>query len=293
MKKVLNLFLALVLTLSMVTILVACSKKDTRETLKVGMECNYAPFNWTENKKSDTNYPIDGTKKYAEGYDVQMAKKIADELDMKLVIKQLDWDALIPSIQNGIIDLIIAGMSPLAERKIDIDFTSPYYTSEHVMLIKKSSSYILSDDISDFAGAKIAGQIGTTYIDIAHAVEGAVTNKEWDKPTVPELITELQNGIIDGTVVELPVAEGLIAADNTLSMCRFEAGKGFKYINETDDEGNVTTREIEDTDRIVSIGIKKNREELLNKINDFLSTLTETTRVSMMSDAVTANAFNE
>lgn len=293
MKKVFSLLLTLVLTLSLVAVLAACGKKDTRETLTVGMECNYAPFNWTETKKSKTNYPIDGTKKYAEGYDVQMSKKIADKLDRKLVIKQLDWDALIPSIQNGIIDLIIAGMSPLEERKLDIDFTGPYYTSEHVMLVKKTSTYATATDISAFSGAKIAGQIGTTYVDIAHAVEGAVNDNSWDKPTVPELVTLIQNGIIDGTVVELPVAQGLVAADSSLAMVRFADGKGFKYINETDEDNNVTTREINDMDRIVSIGIKKNRTELLNQIDSYLSTLTEEVRTQMMADAVTANAANE
>lgn len=293
MKKVLNLLLALVLTVSMVIALAACGKKDTRETLTVGMECNYAPFNWTENKKSKTNYPIDGTKKYAEGYDVQMSKKIADKLDKKLVIKQLDWDALIPSIQNGIIDLIIAGMSPLEERKLDIDFTNPYYTSEHVMLVKASSAFASKTDIADFAGAKIAGQIGTTYVDIAHAVEGATTDQSWDKPTVPELVTLIQNGIIDGTVVELPVAQGLVAADSSLAMVRFESGKGFKWINETDEDNVTTKREINDMDRIVSIGLKKNRTELANAINEFLSTLTEQERTDMMAAAVTANANNE
>ena len=117
------------------------TSSQEREKLIVGLECNYAPFNWTENERTDSNYEISGTVTYAEGYDVQIAKMIADELDMELVIKKLEWDALIPSVQEYTIDLIIAGMSPTETRKVDIDFTSPYYSSEHVLLVESSSTY--------------------------------------------------------------------------------------------------------------------------------------------------------
>ena len=119
MKKLLTL---LFIMLSSVTV-VGCNKneeEDERPTLTVGMECDYAPFNWTESTKTDTNYPIDGTRLYADGYDVQIAKKIADELGYRLVIKAISWNGLIAALEAGQIDAIIAGMSDTAERRISV-----------------------------------------------------------------------------------------------------------------------------------------------------------------------------
>lgn len=257
-----------------------------KKKLVVGLECNYAPFNWTENIKTETNYPIYKTKKYAEGYDIQIAKQLADYLDMELVIKQLDWDALIPNIKSDLIDLVIAGMSPTDSRKIDIDFSNAYYTSEHVLLISKDSKYANATSVSELEGAKIGGQIGTIYDDIAHGIPGykKPESGSYDKNTVPELITSIKSGLIDGTVLELPVAQGQVNLNSeTLKMIRFEEGKGFTQL--LDDETN-TLRDIVDTDKDVSIGIKKGNEELLLGVNSFLNTLSNEQRNEIMMNAV-------
>ena len=262
------------------------NKGSTKEKLYVGLECNYAPFNWTENKQSDTNYSINNTQTYAEGYDVQIAKRIADELNMELVIEKLDWDGLIPSVLESKIDLIIAGMSPTESRKIDIDFTNPYYTSEHVLLVNSDSQYANITSVNELSGAIIAGQIGTLYDDIAHAIPNVNADAKagkYDKKSVPELVTALQSDIIDGTVLELPVAQGLVAANKDLAMVRFAEGQGFTEL--IDDETN-ELRAIEDTDRDVSIGIAKGRDELKNNINNILAGISSETRTQMMQDAV-------
>ena len=261
------------------------SSTQPKEKLIVGLECNYAPFNWTENTKTDSNYEISGTVTYAEGYDVQIAKRIADELNMELVIKKLEWDALIPSVQEYTIDLIIAGMSPTETRKVDIDFTSPYYSSEHVLLVEASSTYANITSVSELNGARIAGQIGTLYDDIAHAIPGVVVGG--DKPTVPELVTELQAGIIDGTVLELPVAQGLVTANSDLKMVRFEEGKGFTQLV---DEDTNEIRAIEDTDRDVAIGLAKGRDDLRSSINTILDSISSEERAQMMQSAVEKQA---
>lgn len=273
-----NLLLA-----GLLSVLVSCGGEpaDTRPQLVVGLECNYAPFNWTQPHKTSRSYIISGTKSYADGYDVQIAKKIADELDMKLVIKKTDWDALIPSVQTGLIDLIIAGMSPTESRKIDIDFTNPYYTSEHVLLVKANNPFASVTSVSQLEGAKIAGQIGTLYDDIAHAIPGVVSYG--DAQTVPEIVTKLQLDLIDGTVLELPVAQGLVALDNTLKIIRFEQGQGFTHLI---DEDTNEPREIVDTDRDVSIGLAKGRDELKNSINTILDSISSEQRNQIMMEAV-------
>ena len=84
---------------------------DDKKTLKVAMECGYAPYNWTQPDDSNGAVQISGSSDYAYGYDVMMAKKIADELGYDLEIVKLDWDSLVPAVQSGQVDCVIAGQS--------------------------------------------------------------------------------------------------------------------------------------------------------------------------------------
>ena len=109
-------------------------------TLKVAMECEYAPYNWTQRDSSNGAVPIASSGYeglYANGYDVQIAKYIANALGMKLGIYASSWGSLIAGVQAGTYDAIIAGMSPTAERAAEIDFTDRYYSSNLVVIYKK------------------------------------------------------------------------------------------------------------------------------------------------------------
>lgn len=110
-------------------------------TLRVGMECAYEPFNWTETGAQSLGaVPISGEGKdglYANGYDVQVAQYVANKLGLKLEIYSIEWDSLIPALESGTIDAVVAGMSPTAEREEEIDFTQTYYESNLVVIIKK------------------------------------------------------------------------------------------------------------------------------------------------------------
>ncbi len=114
-------------------------KTDTSNgTLKIAMECAYTPFNWTQTDDKNGAVAISGkSDMYANGYDVQIAKYIAAELGMSLEIHAYEWDSLIPAVQSGAVDGIIAGMSPTDERKQEVDFTDCYYSSNLVVIIKK------------------------------------------------------------------------------------------------------------------------------------------------------------
>ncbi len=118
----------------------ASSKTDTSQgTLKIAMECAYEPFNWTQTTDANGAVSISGEGMegmYANGYDVQVAKYIAAELGMALEIYSLEWDALIPAVQAGTVDGIIAGMSPTADREEEVDFTDCYYNSNLVIIYK-------------------------------------------------------------------------------------------------------------------------------------------------------------
>ena len=119
----------------------AAEPENPTGTLRVGMECAYEPYNWTD--ISDASFgavPISGEGKsglYANGYDVQIAKYIAARLGMKLEIYSIEWDSLLPALESGAIDAIAAGMSPTAERAEQIDFTDTYYESNLVVIIRK------------------------------------------------------------------------------------------------------------------------------------------------------------
>ncbi|MBQ7390156.1 MAG: transporter substrate-binding domain-containing protein [Clostridia bacterium] len=106
-------------------------------TLKIAMECAYAPFNWSQLTDANGAVKIQGSDLYANGYDVQIAKYVAAQMGMELEIYSAKWDALIAGVQANTYDAIIAGMSPTAEREAEVDFTDCYYNSNLVIIYKK------------------------------------------------------------------------------------------------------------------------------------------------------------
>ena len=156
MRRMMTVVLALML-------MVSCFA--SAETLRVGMECNYAPFNWTQANESAEALPIAGGG-YADGYDVRIAKMVAESLGMDIEIVKTEWDGLIPSIMSGAIDCIIAGMSPTEERMFTIDFSDPYYESDLVIVVKADGAYANAASLADFAGAKITGQLNTFHYSV-------------------------------------------------------------------------------------------------------------------------------
>ena len=112
--------------------------------LRVGMECAYAPFNWTqvspEVANGDTAVEIYGGGGYAYGYDVMVAKKLASELGMSLEIHKVEWDSIGISMDSGEYDCIIAGMGRTSERMLSYSFTEPYYYRSNCVVVKKGSA---------------------------------------------------------------------------------------------------------------------------------------------------------
>ena len=118
-------------------VLTSANTDTSNGTLKIAMECAYQPFNWAQTTDVNGAVPIANNQgMYANGYDVQVAKYIAAELGMALEIYQYEWDSLIPAVQSGSVDGIIAGMSPTAEREEEVDFSECYYNSNLVIIYK-------------------------------------------------------------------------------------------------------------------------------------------------------------
>lgn len=274
MKKIYK-FILIVTLFTLVLSLGACAKKaDNSEkqgddVLRVGMEAMYPPFNWSQLDDSNGAVPIDGSKEYAGGYDVEIGKRIAEGLGKKLVIVKTDWKGLTPSVQADKIDLIIAGMSPTEERKKEIDFTDNYYRFDLVMVVKKGSQYEGATSIQDFKGAKITAQQNTFHYTVIDQIEDV--KKESAMSDFAAMRVALEAGMIDGYVSERPEGVSVTAASDSYAMVVFDEGKGF---------------EASDDDTAVAVGVKKGNEELVTKINEILSGISDDERTQIMDNAI-------
>lgn len=241
-----------------------------QDTLVVGMEANYAPYNWNQPTDANGAVKIDGTAGYAGGYDVEVAKAIAEKLNRRLVIKQIAWEGLIPAVQNGAIDIIIAGMSETPERAESVDFTQPYYDSRYVMLVKKGSTYEKATKLEDFSGAKIIGQKGTNYDRVIPQIPGV--QHETPLGTVPLIVHAIASGVVDGTVLDKPVGISVTLANPELVMVEFPPESGFQALP--------------DIPTACSIALAKGDTQLKEQIDEYLKTLTLEDRDALMEKAV-------
>lgn len=236
--------------------------------LKVGMECAYAPFNWTQTDDSNGGVKIANAEGYANGYDVQIAKNIADELGVTLEVYAYEWDALIPAVESGKLDCIIAGMSPTDERKEKIDFSSNYYISNLVIITKKDSAFANAKSLADFKGAKINAQDGTFHAEAANQIED-VTADVMDDFTM--LYTAVTSGTIDGYIAEEPTAFQVCGNNDSLTFAPLvNNDTGFKCA-----EG----------DTAIAVGMRKN-STLNEKVSAAIDKLSATDRSDLMKKMV-------
>ena len=160
MRNILRNFILTVMALVIgLMVFTGCQSQQETEgenqtkVLRVGMECAYAPYNWAQADDSNGAVPISGSTEYAYGYDVMMAKFLAEKLGYELEIYQIDWDSLPVALQSNKIDCVIAGQSITAERLQTVDFTTPYYYASIVGLTKNDSKYANALGDAELKGA--------------------------------------------------------------------------------------------------------------------------------------------
>lgn len=190
--------------------------------LRVGMEAAYAPFNWTQDNSSNGAVPIEGTKQYANGYDVQTAKKIAKVLGKKPLIVKTKWEGLVPALTSGKIDLIIAGMSPTKERKKEIAFSNSYYTSEPVLVVRKDSKYGKAKNLNDFSGAKVTSQQGVYLYNLINQIPKV--SRQTAMGDFSQMRQALASNVIDAYVSERPEALSSTKANSNFKMVSLKNG---------------------------------------------------------------------
>ena len=240
------------------------------DTFTVGLECNYAPFNWTQTDDSNGAVAISGGMGYCGGYDVEIAKSIADALGKELVIQKIEWDGLILAVNSGKIDAVIAGMSPTEERKASVDFSDPYYESDLVIVVKADGPYAEAKTLADFEGARITAQLNTFHDTVVDQIPGVkhMTSME----TFPAMIVALNSGKVDGYVSERPGAVSAQESNPGLTFVEFTEGEGFEASPE---------------DVAIAVAMKKG-SETLDDVNKALAEISKETRQEMM-DAAVAN----
>ncbi|SMB79332.1 amino acid ABC transporter substrate-binding protein, PAAT family [Desulfonispora thiosulfatigenes DSM 11270] len=270
-----KLLLLVAISLTFVMLLAGCGSNNDAEqtttegetdTLKVGLECGYAPFNWTQMNDSNDGVKIDGNAEYAGGYDVEIAKKLAKGLNKELVIVKTEWDGLVPALTSGKIDVIIAGMSPTAERKETIDFSDNYYKSDLVMVVKKGGEFEKATSIQDFKGAKVTAQLNTFHYSVIDQIKDVKKGTAMDN--FPAMRVALESGVIDGYVSERPEGVSATNANEKYAMVEFKDG--------------FTTS---DDDTAIAVGVKKG-SELTEKINKILAEISQEERTQIMDTAI-------
>ena len=300
MKKMFALMLAMLMVLS----LVACGGNDAPAAdapaadapaadapaadaaftgvedgvLTVGMECAYAPYNWTQMDDSNGAVPIANVPgAYANGYDVMMAKKICEANGWQLEIRKLDWDSLVPAVQTGEIDCAIAGQSMTAERDELVDFAGPYIYASIVCLVQKDSALATATGISQLTGT-CTSQRGTIWYDTClPQVKGATIQSAADDAGA--MLMAVSSGTCDFVCTDMPTAQGAVISYPNLMILDFSG---------SNDDFQVSEEEVN-----IGISVRDGNKTLLDAMNKVLDPMNADDFNALMAQAVAIQPIEE
>lgn len=237
------------------------------KTLRVGMEAAYAPYNWQVSEASDYTIPIQNVNgAYADGYDVQFAKVVAKALNMEPVAVKMSFSGLIDALNNGQIDIIMAGMSETDERKQAIDFSDPYFVGRFGLLVKNDSPYAKATSLADFSGSAVLGQKDTMLDTVIDEIPGV--NHLTPVDSVPSQISQLNAGTCDAITYNTENTKGFLRSNPNLVAIQFAEGQGF---SETVPN---------------NAGLKKGQDEILAKVNEAIATVSTDERQKIFDECV-------
>lgn len=226
-----------------------------KKVLRVGMECTYAPFNWTQSSESTPDggkaVKIYGQNTYAYGYDVMVAQKIAKELDMDVEVHKVEWDSIGLGLDSQEYDCIIAGMGKTAVRAKSYSFTEPYYYRDNCIVVRADSDIASVTGLSQLKGknVKITTQLGTGWVDLLDQIPDGVLGSNYE--TTGEAFMAVSNGVADVVVIDVPTAESALLTNKDLKLIKLDENDTFKNDQEMTN---------------VCIATRKNDTELRDKI---------------------------
>ncbi len=279
-------WISLILLCTVVLILTACgTQKDAPteeegdaigDTLVVGMSCDNPPFGWIQEESGEDTVEIDGEDGFAGGYDVAIAKAIAEELDVDITVEVYDRSDLIKAVEDGDIDLLIAGVNPRDNRTERIDFSDAYYENEYVVIVLKNGAYANEVSIEGFQDARLTAQNGSyIYDELLPQIKNAeiMPAMTFHK----DMRVALNNNVIDGYVTTLPEGMSATRLHPEYAMIIFADGQGF----ETDEEFSS-----------FAVGMAKDRIELMDVVNAAIASISPEERKVLMDRAVYAEPEN-
>ncbi len=278
MKKILCVLMAV----AMIVCMTACGsagKSGVEDgVLTVGMECAYAPYNWTQTDDSNGAVPIANVPgAYANGYDVMMAKKICEANGWKLEVKKLDWDSLVPAVQTGEIDCAIAGQSMTAEREEVVDFAGPYIYASIVCLVQKDSPLASATGISQLTGT-CTSQRGTIWYDTClPQIKGAEIQSAADDAGA--MLLAVSSGTCNFVCTDMPTAQGAVITYPNLTILDFSG---------SEDDFDVSEEEVN-----IGISVREGNKTLLDAMNKVLSPMNADDFNALMAEAVAIQPIEE
>lgn len=247
--------------------------------LTIAMECAYAPYNWAQPDDSNGAVPIKNVSgSYANGYDVMMAKKLCDANGWKLEVLQMDWDSLVPAVQTGQVDAVIAGQSMTPDRMEQVDFAGPYLYATIVCLALKDSKFASAKGLSDLAGGSCTSQLGTIWYDSClPQIKGADIKDA--KESAPAMLMALETGDVDFVCTDMPTAQAAVIAYPDMTILDF-AGSSDDF-------------QVADSDVDIGVSVMKGNTYLKDALNSVLSTMTADDFNNMMAQAIQIQPVSE
>ena len=297
MRSIRRRILAAAMALLLVLAMAGCGSSGAQNTsaaaevksgvedgvLTIAMECAYAPYNWTQSDASNDAVPIANVPgSYANGYDVMIARRICEANGWQLEVIQSDWDSLVPGVQAGTFDAVIAGQSMTAERAEQVDFAGPYFYATIVCLTRADSPWANAQSIAELSGATCTAQIATIWYDTClPQIEGAVIQTAAE--TAPAMLMALETGAVDFVCTDMPTAQGAVAAYPDMVILDFSGTDGDFQFTEQERAENVN----------IGVSMMKGNTALRQAIDGVLSTMTTDDFNRLMAHAIDVQPLSE
>lgn len=239
--------------------------------LTVGMECAYAPYNWTQLDDSNGAVPIvNNPGSYANGYDVMIAQRLCDAYGWELEVMAIEWDGLNAALASGTVDMVIAGQSMTAVRMAQVDMAGPYFYASIVCVTKAGSEQAAATGISKLTGTCTA-QTGTVWYDTClPQISGAQMMPQAE--TAPAMVMAVESGTVDFICTDMPTAMAACATYPDLTILDFTG---------TEDNFQVSEEEIN-----IGLSVRQGNSQLQECANTVLGDMSVEDFNALMNQAI-------